>query len=310
MHRQHGMLSGTPTSPGGFPMSAPTLPIDVRTVDELRHGDEQALQRIFRESYPDLITEAKSHLDGDGGASTRVVESAFVRVWEQHGSFQSADVLDLFLHSAVREGAVRERSRQAALRRFENNEKVHGKRGGASNGVATVDDAWAHLTKAIHPAAPTANVAEIKSHSRHETATHVASLATQRAWIRPVLGVVAAAALLSAGGWWLSRAGEEVAITQALASLDSKILTAASGQLAIVTLDDGTKVKLAPGAKLKIPPTFTNFRAVKLDGNAEFTVTPGQTLPFEIRAGNGSIRSTGGVLDVEGDSVGRRGRGM
>lgn len=285
-------------------MSAPTLSIDVHAVDELRHGDEQALQRIFRESYAELITEAKSHLDDDDGAAARVVESAFVRVWEQHGSFQSADVLNVFLHSAVREGAVRERSRRAALRRFENNEKVHSKRPAANHAPSSVDEAWQHLDKAIHPAAPALNVEEMKSHSRHEAAAHVASLGTQRAWIKPVLGVIAAAAVLSAGGWWLSRAGEDVAITQALASLDAKILTAASGQLAIVTLDDGTKVKLAPFAKLRIPPKFTSFRAVKLEGNAEFTVSPGQKLPLEIRAGNSSIRSTGGVLDVLGDSTG------
>jgi ferric-dicitrate binding protein FerR (iron transport regulator) len=85
-----------------------------------------------------------------------------------------------------------------------------------------------------------------------------------------------------------------------LASADARPHVAATAQLAIVTLDDGTRVELTPESKLIVPKQFGDaMRAVKLDGEATFTVTPGKRRPFELRAGNDSkVIVTGTVLTV------------
>jgi transmembrane sensor len=71
------------------------------------------------------------------------------------------------------------------------------------------------------------------------------------------------------------------------------------GQLADVTLLDGTKVSLGGDTKLVIAPDFgSKMRAVKLDGTALFTVAPGQSRPFQLRAGDATVVATGTTFGV------------
>jgi ferric-dicitrate binding protein FerR (iron transport regulator) len=125
-------------------------------------------------------------------------------------------------------------------------------------------------------------------------------MAKRRSWKVPItIGVVAAVAV-AAGIWYVDRLGDEGAITGALAAPDARTHLAATAQLAIVTLDDGTRVELTPESKLIVPKQFGDImRAVKLDGEATFTVPPGHKTPFEVRAGNNTkVVVTGTVLTV------------
>ena len=76
---------------------------------------------------------------------------------------------------------------------------------------------------------------------------------------------------------------------------------------ATVTLDDGSKVQLAPESKLTVPKVFgPEMRAVKLEGMAEFTVAPGIEQPFNVIAGNTIVVATGTAFTVRsypGDSA-------
>jgi ferric-dicitrate binding protein FerR (iron transport regulator) len=88
-------------------------------------------------------------------------------------------------------------------------------------------------------------------------------------------------------------------VTGALAAADARTHVAATAQLAKVTLDDGTQAVLSPESKLIVPKQFGDLlRAVKLEGEATFTVVPGQRHPLEIRAGNTKTLVTGTILTI------------
>jgi len=98
-------------------------------------------------------------------------------------------------------------------------------------------------------------------------------------------------------------------MTPALQYLEKcrELLATVSAQIGNLTLDDGSKVKLAPEWKLTIPKGCgPEMRAVKLEGMAEFNVAPGIEQPFNVIAGNTTIVATGTAFTVRsypGDSV-------
>jgi DNA-directed RNA polymerase specialized sigma24 family protein len=155
-------------------MTAAQPPIDQDVLVGLRQGDDRSLEQLFRERYPGLIQEASTQLDDPAGAP-RVVETAFRRVWDERASFETPDALDSFLHTAVREGAVREAKRLATLHRIEAG--AHIRVAHHATATPTVDQAWSHLSSTIH-AAP-ADLEAIKkartAHARHEAAEHLKS---------------------------------------------------------------------------------------------------------------------------------------
>lgn len=56
------------------------------------------------------------------------------------------------------------------------------------------------------------------------------------------------------------------------------------GQTAVLTLDDGTRVSLAPSTTLRVG-TFASARTVALDGEAYFDVAHTTGVPFQVRTG-------------------------
>ena len=134
---------------------------------------------------------------------------------------------------------------------------------------------------------------------RHDAAGHVADLAKKRSWKVPIAIGIVAAALVAGGIWYVDRLGDEGAVTGALAAADARTHVATTAQLAKVTLDDGTQATLTPESKLIVPKQFGDLmRAVKLEGEATFTVVQGQRKPLEIRAGNTKTLVTGTVLTI------------
>jgi ferric-dicitrate binding protein FerR (iron transport regulator) len=263
-------------------------------------SDPRALEEYFRAHFSELATEAKSQLDEAASSAPRVVEGAFRHAWEERERFQTPVELEAFLHDEVKHGAAREKSRRASLHRHD----AHASTSHVAHttAIADVDQSWTHLAHTLHftPDSDSAAAEEVAAHLRHDTAGHVADMAKRRSWKVPItIGVVAAVAV-AAGIWYVDRLGDEGAITGALAAPDARTHLAATAQLAIVTLDDGTRVELTPESKLIVPKQFGDImRAVKLDGEATFTVPPGHKTPFEVRAGNNTkVVVTGTVLTV------------
>ena len=262
-------------------------------------SDPRALEEYFRAHFSELTTEAKTQLDDAASSAPRVVEGAFRHAWEERQRFQTPQQLDAFLHDEVRHGAAREKSRRASLHRYDaHNSGPHA----TTHSGTDVEQSWTHLARTLHftPDADTAAAEEVAAHLRHDAAGHVADMAKKRSWKGPIAVGVVAAVVVAAGIWYVDRLGDEGAITGVLASPDARTHVAATAQLAIVTLDDGTRVELTPESKLTVPKQFGDLmRAVKLDGAATFTVTPGRKTPFEVRAGNDTkAMVTGTVLTV------------
>src|SRR6185503_16016524 len=152
----------------------------------------------------------------------------------------------------------------------------------------SVDEAWDRLQHTLEGGAPEAYRARAST-ARHEAAEHVKNLGKERNWKPFLLIGVVGLALASGAIWWINKAGESRAVDRALSAADVRNYETSYGQQLNVSLDDGTSVRLGPQSKLTIPKRFgmtQGYRAVKLDGTANFTVTKASTTqPFEVRNG-------------------------
>jgi ferric-dicitrate binding protein FerR (iron transport regulator) len=279
-------------------------PIDNAVVEGLRLGDEAAFEKLFREHYTALINEALAAFD-DPAAASRVVETSFVRAWRRRAELATPGDVENFLRTSVHDGAVRERSRIAAIHRFESHE---GARKSAPNAakMVPVDTAWAHVSAAVHAPAPDAKASakQMADHARHAAAEHVAHVSQPRSLVTTIAGVVAIIALAAVLMFVVFRDTPEKRTQRALAATDARIVPTREGQIGDITLDDGTKVKLGPEARLRIPTRFNrDVRAVGIEGTASFTVAPGQDLPFEVHARKTALIATGTSFSVSADSA-------
>ncbi|HVA56660.1 MAG: FecR domain-containing protein [Gemmatimonadaceae bacterium] len=273
-------MPAVPPPSGPAPSAGPPLP------------DERALERVFRSHFSALIAEAKKHLKDSPAAAPHVVEGLFLGAWAGREEFKTAQQLEDFLHGEVAHAAARELSRRASAHHF-GGSGSHG--GGHAEKAASVDESWQRIHRTLHPDSKAAAGA-IAAHSRRDAASHVAGLAKRRSYVVPItIGVIAIAAA-SGAAWWLNRAGREGAIVASLNSPGARPHQTGPGQFAIVNLDDGSKIMLAPQSKLVVPEHFGNdLRVVSLQGAATIDVAPGMSAPFELRADNA-------VIDVPGTS--------
>jgi len=89
----------------------------------------------------------------------------------------------------------------------------------------------------------------------------------------------------------------------------SAVYATSSGQLAVVTLRDGSRVTLAPRSRLVVSPDFgVRNRAMTLQGEAHFEVAPQRNLAFTVTTGAVVTRVLGTTFDIRryhDDSVGR-----
>lgn len=280
-------------------MPVTSQPTDQPTGQLLR--DEQTLERIFRANYDKWLADAKRRLGPDAtAAAPRVVSKAFHLAWQDRARFHSQDELDAFLGANIQHGAARELSRRAGLQRMD----AHAAPGAAKehhdHAEMGVDEAWDRLHHTLQGGAPEAYRARAST-ARHEAAEHVAALAKERNW-KPfaIIGVVGLA-LATGAVMWINKAGESRAVDHALAAGDVRAYETSYGQQVNVTLDDGTLVRLGPESKLTIPKRFGmsgGFRAVKIDGTADFTVTKTLDRPFDVRAGGVAVVANGTQFTV------------
>lgn len=124
-------------------------------------------------------------------------------------------------------------------------------------------------------------------------------LTEKRSKTGPIIGIVLFIALAGGLLWYLNRAGTEVALDKAFESPDALPITSKAGQTANTTLQDSTRLKLGADTKLLMAPGFgVRWRAVQLDGAAEFTPPPSADPPLDVRARNVSVTSSGGTAGV------------
>lgn len=282
------MSTQLPPRDGNTPVTAPGILL----------ADEEVLRSTFLAEYPTLSAEATQALGPEAaGLSPKVVEGAFVRAWDARTKFTTPVELHDFLVQDVHHAAARALSRRAAAHRFaghDNQSSMH------TSAETTPDQSWKHIQEALHGQAhsPSA-LAEQAKVSRHEAAEHIAVMTKGTSVVRPLLFGLAVVSLVAAAAFWIERAGADGRIATSVNAADARVVTSLPSQIGVVTLDDGSKVRLAPESKLSIPKEFgPKLRAVKIEGVGAFEVAPGQALPFRVYARNAAILATGTAFTV------------
>lgn len=293
-------------------MSTPVLHGEGDAPTPLPHrpllADEHALHDVFVAEYPTLAAEARAELGADAAAlSPKVVEGAFVRAWDARARFQTPAQLHQFLIEDVHHAAARALSRRAAAHRFAGHDAPQTRHAAPASEV-NLEQSWAHVQHALHGEAHSPQaLAEAAALSRHEAAGHIADI-DRAVPVWKVAGVitVVAAGLFGAVAL-LNYLGADAKIATAVNATDVRVVTSLPAQVGVVTLDDGSTVRLAPESKLSIPKGFgPELRAVKLEGAGTFTVAPGQSQGFQVHSRDAIVVATGTAFTVrryEGDEV-------
>ncbi|MDQ6635480.1 MAG: FecR domain-containing protein [Gemmatimonadota bacterium] len=260
-------------------------------------ADEEALRRVFLSEFPALAAEARTDLGPDAAVlSTKVVEGAFVRAWDARAQLATPEALHKFLVDDVHHAAARALSRRAAAHRL-GGDAAHTAH---TTAETTPDQSWAHIQHALHGEAHSPQaLAEAAAISRHEAAEHIVGVTREKPlWAILAVGAVVLAALIGVV-LWIDHLDADAKIARAVNAADSRVVSSVPAQVGIVSLDDGSKVRLAPESKLTIPKNFgPELRAVKLEGAASFEVAPGQSKEFRVLARNAAVVAKGTKFTV------------
>ena len=246
--------------------------------------DQKGLEKVFRQNYDKYVEMAKKHLGEHGASAPRIVSKAFNLAWQDRKKLATMADLDAFIGAQIHHGAVREQSRVAGLKRLD-----HGAAHKEKHEVheMSVDEAWKRLEGTLQGGSNEA-YRERASTARHEAADHMKGLAKERNY-KPLIYLAAGAlVVIAVAGYFISKSGEGRAIERALTAGDVRKTETGSGQQANVTLDDGTIVTIGPETKLTVPKRFGmtgGFRAVALEGTANFKVERKLEKPFEVHIG-------------------------
>ena len=281
------------------PDTRPTTPTPLTSATYL--ADENALRRAFDLEFNAAIAEARSKLGDATSLAPRVVETAFVNVWQQRGTLTAQEQFKQVLMTEIHHGAARALSRRHAAGRFgtasgsaaRDEQTMTGTH--AATAEADPEAAWSRITRTIQGEGNTAEAHRAAaSAGRHDAAAHMKDISKRPSWVFPVLiGVVALVAALW-GVRALSNAGEDDAILAAVGSPTIQPIASSSGQIGSVNLGDGTKMRLGPETKVFIPDEFpTKMRAIRVEGTASFDVAPGQPQPFRVVANHTHFIATG-----------------
>lgn len=264
-------------------------------------ADEHALHEAFLAEYPTLAAEARADLGAEAAAlSPKVVEGAFVRAWDARAKFETPAQLRQFLIEDVHHASARALSRRAAAHRFAGHEAGATKHAPHPTDEVDMQQSWAHVLHALRGEAHSPEaLANAAAHSRHEAATHIAVIdKAVPVW------KVAAVVLVVAGGLYgavalMNALGADAKVSSAVNAADVRVVSSLPAQIGVVTLDDGSTVRLAPESKLSIPKGFgAGLRAVRIEGAGTFTVAPGKPDRFQVFGGSAVVSATGTAFTV------------
>jgi ferric-dicitrate binding protein FerR (iron transport regulator) len=119
---------------------------------------------------------------------------------------------------------------------------------------------------------------------------------TVRRWVVPM--AIGAAVMVGVYRAWPA-VQRNIAPTGHAAPAGVRELATAKGQIASLTLSDGTQVTLGVASRLRIPTDFgTNNRTLLLDGEAFFTVAQHTDKPFIVQTATASARVLGTAFTV------------
>jgi ferric-dicitrate binding protein FerR (iron transport regulator) len=265
-------------------------------------ADENALHDAFLAEYSTLTAEAKAELGSEAAALTpKVVEGAFVRAWDARARFRTPAELHQFLVEDVHHAAARALSRRAAAHRFAGHDVPQGKHATRVAGEVDIEQSWAHVVHALHGEPHSAQVlAQAAAQSRHEAAEHIAVIEKGVPVWKVVAIIAVVVGALTGAVALMNRLGADAKTATAVNAGDARVVTSLPAQVGVVTLDDGSTVRLAPESKLSIPKGFgPNLRAVKLDGAATFSVAPGKG-NFQVHARDAIVVAKGTKFTVRG----------
>lgn len=257
--------------------------------------DEAAFRKFFESTYNTAIADAQSKLGELPQLAPRVVEGAYSRLWQERAQISGNDAAQAALREEVARGAGRAISRHQSAQRFGKGAKEP-----AGAGAANLEVSWEHVQRTVRGEAHAAEShREAAETARHGAAAGMTRVAPKRNWGATLgLGVLVVVVLVG-GYFWLQRASESNAVITSVSAPDAHPLQSTAGQIADVTLGDGSKVRLAPLTTLKVASGFPDqMRAVGLDGAAMFTVASGQKLPFSVVAKKVVVSATGTAFAV------------
>ena len=226
----------------------------------------------------------------------RVVETAFVNVWNQRATVGNQQQLKTALAEEVRHGSARALSRRHSAGRFAGGKQSQtGQHATASEAPA---DVWSRVEKAIRgPSDSSSHAGAAADASRHEAASHMKSMAKRPSWVVPVSIGVVALVISVVGLLYVDSLGEDDAIQGAVNNAGIQPIASNVGQIGAVVLGDSSRMKMGPETKAFLPDHFPEkIRALKIEGTASFDVAPAKgkdALPFTVVLKHVHVTATG-----------------
>jgi ferric-dicitrate binding protein FerR (iron transport regulator) len=260
--------------------------------------DETALRRAFDAEFAGAMATAREKLQDAPALAPRVVETAFVNVWQQRATLTSLQQFKKVLSDEITHGAARALSRRVSAQRFggsspRDEQTMTGTH--PATAQADAEEAWSRITRTIRGEGNTAAAHKAAaSAGRHDAAAHMKDLSKGRSWTGPIIIGVLAIAIAVWGVRKLSNLGEDDAVLASVASPTIQPIASGAGQTGSVKLGDGTAMAMGPDSKVFIPDGFpTKMRAIRVEGAASFEVAPNQALPFRVVANHTHFIATG-----------------
>jgi ferric-dicitrate binding protein FerR (iron transport regulator) len=260
--------------------------------------DETALRRAFDAEFAGAMAAATEKLKDAPALAPRVVETAFVNVWQQRASLTSLQQFKKVLADEITHGSARALSRRVAAQRFggsASRDETTMTGTHAASPQADAEEAWSRITRTIRGEGSTGAAHKAAaSAGRHEAASHMKQISKGRSWTVPIITGVVALTIAIWGVRKLSSLGEDDAVLASVASPNIQPISAGAGQLGSTKLEDGTAMQIGPETKIFKPEGFpTKIRAIRVDGTAAFDVAPNQVLPFRVVANHTQFIATG-----------------
>ncbi|MEX2351793.1 MAG: FecR family protein, partial [Balneolaceae bacterium] len=123
---------------------------------------------------------------------------------------------------------------------------------------------------------------------------------SQDAWWSRVAIVLLICGALSAGSYWMFY--DAVQMEGETPEVVYRTLSTMEDQQRLVTLEDGTRIRLNGNSSIEIPETFLgDGREVRLNGEAWFKVERDENRPFSIKADRAVVRVLGTEFNVKVD---------